>query len=374
MFNLGAITPLSVHSLGIVRGMDGDVGDQDQIVIQVGIVSDQSPQRLLGFGDADLEPAQLDVYDPHLAGMGEGHAESQGQRHGSGQIIQHFKLPAIQALVVDLYLAIMAHAEDELAMDQAHLLEDLLVIQPGITHKTQLGVREQGAGDAYGPVDLPILAYEVIGHVREPIGIRHHWLRQIDHGGCHGWVARCQTFLLAWWPRRRTLHDRGNAFQPLRIRLLKVHRVQRHYQVRGCVLRHCALSDPIQAFQQVTVAEPLVPYEPIQPLSHRPDGLPLADYPPRHLCHHWRLSRYDPLHRQLAHSPQTLLRQLRRDRFQKCLQLILKLSHRQVGNRVTFQYRIHAPSSAVVWLCVLPSILRWTEFSSSKQHVGNHQC
>ena len=134
MFDLGAITPLSIHSLGIVCGMDGDVGDQDQIVVQVGIVGHDGPQRLLGSGDADLEPAQLDVYDADFSSVGEGYAESQGQRHGGGQIIQHFKLPAIDALVVDLYLAIMAGAEDELATNQAHLLEDLLVIQPVITH------------------------------------------------------------------------------------------------------------------------------------------------------------------------------------------------------------------------------------------------
>ena len=33
VFDLGAIAPFSVHGFGIVGGMDGHVGDQDQIVV-----------------------------------------------------------------------------------------------------------------------------------------------------------------------------------------------------------------------------------------------------------------------------------------------------------------------------------------------------
>jgi hypothetical protein len=155
-------------------GLDGHVGDQDQIVVQVRVVCDKGPKQLLCFREPDFEPTQGHLHAPHFAGVGEGYTEFQRQWHRSGQIIQQLRFPTVHPLVLELAPAIMARSEDELAVGQVHLLEDLLIIQSCIAYEAQFKVWEQSAADPYGPVDLTILAHKVSRHIGEPIGIRHY--------------------------------------------------------------------------------------------------------------------------------------------------------------------------------------------------------
>lgn len=95
VFNLGTMVPLGVHGFGIGSGVDGDVGEQDQITIQVRVVGNQGPQHLLRLRKPDHQPAEGDVHDSHLAGVGEGHTESQWQRYGGRQVVQQFLFPGV---------------------------------------------------------------------------------------------------------------------------------------------------------------------------------------------------------------------------------------------------------------------------------------
>jgi hypothetical protein len=290
MFDLRAKAPLGIYGLTMLGGVNREIGDQDQIAVQVWVVGDQHPQCLLCLGQSDLEPSELDVYAPRLASVSESRLQGEGERERSGQIVQQPRFPAIQALVVDLHLAIVAHPKDELALDPVHLAKDLLIIHPGVPHKAHQVLGEQGARDADGAIDLPVFAYKVSRHVGKPIpkglhvGIRHHRLWQLDHRGGHRWVARGQAFLILR-PGRRTLQDGGNPFQFFRLRLLQVHRVQGDDQERGSMVRHHPLRHAIQALQQVSMTEALVPDKSVQAFCHRSTGFPLARYPLRHLGH-----------------------------------------------------------------------------------------
>lgn len=93
--------------------------------------------------EPDFEPPQGHLHAPHFAGVGEGYTEFQRQWHRSGQIVQQLRFPTVHPLVVDLAPAIMARSEDELAVGQVHLLEDLLIIQSCIAYEAQFKCRNK---------------------------------------------------------------------------------------------------------------------------------------------------------------------------------------------------------------------------------------
>ena len=57
MLDVGTIAPFGVDGLCLVSGMDGHIGDQDQSPVEVRVVSDQNPQHVKRFREANLEPA-----------------------------------------------------------------------------------------------------------------------------------------------------------------------------------------------------------------------------------------------------------------------------------------------------------------------------
>ena len=79
-----------------------DPGEQEVRAVEVGIVSNQHPEKRGPAGQANREPAQADGDRAHLAGVGEGDLKVQGERNGRGQISQGLLLPASQPVVVDL--------------------------------------------------------------------------------------------------------------------------------------------------------------------------------------------------------------------------------------------------------------------------------
>jgi hypothetical protein len=107
MFDLRAKAPLGIYGLSMAGCVNGDIGDQDHLAVQVWIVGDQHPEDLLRLGQSDLEPSQLDVHGPRFASVSESRLQGEGERDGSGQIVQQLRFPAIQTLVVDLHLAIV---------------------------------------------------------------------------------------------------------------------------------------------------------------------------------------------------------------------------------------------------------------------------
>jgi hypothetical protein len=196
----------------------------------------------------------------------------------------------------------MTSSDDEFSAHQVHLGKDFLVIQPRIGHRARVCMRKQRPSDPDGAIDLAILAHKVSRHVGEPVCIRHDRLWQIDDGSHHRRMPRCQSLLSlrSWW---RALHHCGSALQLLRVRRLEVDQVQCHDQARRCMCCHGVLSDPAQPFQQITMVELLVPYEPIQPLRHRPNGFLRSLHSPSHSGGQGRLPADHPLHYQFGCLP-----------------------------------------------------------------------
>jgi len=111
--------------------------------------------------------------------------------------------------------------------------------------------------------------------------------------------------------------------------------------MRRLVLRHGPLCHAIQPLQQVSMAEARVPHKTVEPLGCGPDRLLRAHYTPRHLRQQRRPAAQNPLHRQLAHRPQPLLRRAPQDRLQEQLQIRLQLRHRKFVISRFLQYACH---------------------------------
>ena len=187
-------------------------------------------------GDAHLEPTQCHLHDTYLAGAGERHLEGHWQRDRSDQIVQRFLFPAVEAVVVDLDIAIVTGANDETSL--------YLVIQSCIPHKPELGEGKQCPSGPDSLVNLLVLTHKILALVGEPIGIRDHWLLKVNHCCRYRRIARRQSFRspLSGW---RAFHHRAHIFQFAGVWLLKVDRIQCHYQVRRHMLRDGALRNAI---------------------------------------------------------------------------------------------------------------------------------
>jgi hypothetical protein len=79
------------------------------------------------------------------------------QGHGAGQIVQQFFFPAVQTITIHLDEPVMAGTDDEFCVNVVYLLEDFLIIKPGIAHKSQRVLGKQGARDANRAVRYPWL-------------------------------------------------------------------------------------------------------------------------------------------------------------------------------------------------------------------------
>jgi hypothetical protein len=134
--------------------------------------------------------------------------------------------------------------------------EELLVVQAAIAYQAHRQAREEGMGDANGPLDLRVLT-DKVQRVAEPVGIGESGDRQIGHGGGDGWIAAGQPRLPIQRRGRAFVHGR-NAWQLLGIRLLEIDRINSHHQRLGPSLRHLLLRDGVQSFQQQARAHPLI--------------------------------------------------------------------------------------------------------------------
>jgi hypothetical protein len=128
-----------------------------------------------------------------------------------------------------------------------------------------------------------------------------------------------------------------------------------------------------QIVEQITMTEPLIPQETLQPLRHGLGRLSLSCHPSRHLRYERRLPAKNSLHSQFPYLAQSLLRQVPRNRFQELVQRSRQFAHRQLANRVILQYRMH-PSALRSYLVGLhPKHTALGGVFKSLQHVGNHQ-
>lgn len=129
VFDLRAVAPVGVDGLGVGGRLDGDIRQQDEVAIQVGVVRAQRPQRPGLAGQAELEPADLDGDGAFAPGVLEGDLEAQAQRRRGDQGLQGHRLPAVEAAVVDLDDPVqMAGADDAFRLRLAHLPEQFLVV------------------------------------------------------------------------------------------------------------------------------------------------------------------------------------------------------------------------------------------------------
>jgi hypothetical protein len=87
-----------------------DIRQEDQVVSILKIVCDQSPQHPMRHGQAYLEPAKAGADAPGLSGMGEDDNLLELKQDRVHPLEQEFRFPAVQAIVVDLHLAIVAGA------------------------------------------------------------------------------------------------------------------------------------------------------------------------------------------------------------------------------------------------------------------------
>lgn len=290
MFDPGPVAPLGVHGLGVCSSTHRDVGEQHEVAVGVGVVGDHGPQDLLGAREADHQPAQFEIDVAYLTRVGKGNVQLERQRHGGRQIVQQLLLPTLESVIVHLDRAVMARADGELGANQRQLLEELLVIQACVPDKAELGFRKQGAGGTNSAIELAVLTHEIGRHVGEPVGVGQHRFGQVDHGGRERRIPGCQPLLLTLGWGRGALHNGGDTFQLLGVRLLKVDRVQGHHQMRRSVLSHGPLSHAIQPLQQVSMAEARVPHKTVEPLGCGPERLLRAHYTPRHLRQQRRLA------------------------------------------------------------------------------------
>lgn len=98
---IGVLDPQTETPVGVARDRvgflhDGDVGEEDEVAIQLGIVDDQHPEEGGAAGQANREPPQADGDRADLTRVGEGDLEMHAQGGGRGQIRERFALPAIQ--------------------------------------------------------------------------------------------------------------------------------------------------------------------------------------------------------------------------------------------------------------------------------------
>ena len=90
VFDAWPAAPLGVDLFGVLAVGDGDVGQQNDLPMQVQVIGDQRPDALLGLEQPQGELAQADGGAPGFAGMLEGDGQAQGPGHRSGQFMQVF--------------------------------------------------------------------------------------------------------------------------------------------------------------------------------------------------------------------------------------------------------------------------------------------
>ncbi|UCC63738.1 MAG: hypothetical protein JSV36_01375 [Anaerolineae bacterium] len=88
-------------------------------------------------------------------------------------LTQQFLFRAVQAVVVGLDATLMARTKDELGVGTVYPSKDLLVIEASVTHKADGDSGKQRTGDAYGTIELAVLADKISRAIREPVGVGH---------------------------------------------------------------------------------------------------------------------------------------------------------------------------------------------------------
>ena len=115
MLDVAALAPVAVDLTDNPSIQQRDVGQQDQVMLALGVVGDQHPQGLLRFGQADFEPAEVEVDTAFSAGVGEDHVLLKLKRHTGDQVKQQLGFPVLQARVEDFDPAVVRGAKDELS-------------------------------------------------------------------------------------------------------------------------------------------------------------------------------------------------------------------------------------------------------------------
>jgi len=128
LLDLQSLPPLMVHSLTIFRRLNGQIGDQSQVTIEIRTVIDEWLRATFGIWQPDLEPAQLHVHYAPLTRVLEGDAKDQREVHGGYKIIQELVFPPIETVVADLNPPAVLGPHHKLSLDQVCPMEDPPVV------------------------------------------------------------------------------------------------------------------------------------------------------------------------------------------------------------------------------------------------------
>ena len=249
MLNTGTLTQLVIGkpSRSSVGNRQG--GEQNHLRLILRAAGNQHPHRLGKFGETNLEPAQLDRDEPFYASMRGGRLERHRQVSAGSQIKEPVGFSAVKTRIVDLNVAIVLGAENAVGVRQTHdQSEELLVVRAAIAYQTHWQVREERMGDAYSPLDLPILT-DKVQRVAEPVGVSDDGNAQIGHGGGDSRIAFREP-RLPIQSRGCAFVDRRNPKQLLGIRLLEIDQTNGYHESLGPLLAHLPLRDGIEALQE----------------------------------------------------------------------------------------------------------------------------
>ena len=95
MFDAAAQTPIGVDLLGDGYTEDGDAGQQGEGVGMQVVFSHQDPQLLMGFRQADEEPAHFEIGQVGTSGVLEGDLIGDLPENAVDQVLQVLGLPTV---------------------------------------------------------------------------------------------------------------------------------------------------------------------------------------------------------------------------------------------------------------------------------------